>query len=404
VIQGIRVELNETAQKVSNRSQDGALRRVVGWARSQRFLYVLLVLLCVYGWAISRYAGRFEHKVSALICMGDHFCPPEKLPAGTFIFRNGVGYDGEFFYFMARDPFMNRGWSAHVDAPSYRYQRILYPLLVWAFSLGQPALIPLMLVLVNLGAVAAGTWFVARMLRHGGMSEWYSLFYAFQSGFLLAVFRDLCEPVALALAVGCLFFYGRGKWGWAAVFLSLAILARETMAVLIPLLVLDGLCFKREPRKALLLLAPLAPFALWQLFVSLRLGTPTWVEGQRNFGVPLAALIAHVKEVFFAGSGRPAAEKVYLAVFLSVAAMTPVFAVREIVRRRDEISLGLFGFSLMPFLMTQHVWVEPWSYGRVLVPGAVFLVLAFVRSKDRAYLLPLGLLSALFPVVLLWQL
>ena len=45
-----------------------------------------------------------------------------------------AGYDGQFNYAIAADPLHA---SPALDVPAYRYQRILYPLLVRALALGQ---------------------------------------------------------------------------------------------------------------------------------------------------------------------------------------------------------------------------------------------------------------------------
>ena len=54
----------------------------------------------------------------ALATLGTRFSEGD--PGGT------EGYDGQFSYYIARDPL--NGWQ-HCDVPAYRYQRILYPLL-----------------------------------------------------------------------------------------------------------------------------------------------------------------------------------------------------------------------------------------------------------------------------------
>src|SRR5947209_4900533 len=51
---------------------------------------------------------------------------------------NGVGYDGRFNYYIARDPLLHSGPPTYFDDAAYRYQRILYPLLAAVLALGQP--------------------------------------------------------------------------------------------------------------------------------------------------------------------------------------------------------------------------------------------------------------------------
>src|SRR5690606_1572891 len=73
----------------------------------------------------------------ALVTVGTRFDP-------TIFNTTEEGYDGQFNYFIARDPAGAPAFIAQgEDFPAYRYQRILLPALGWIFSLGgQPTLIP----------------------------------------------------------------------------------------------------------------------------------------------------------------------------------------------------------------------------------------------------------------------
>ena len=138
------------------------------------------------------------------------------------------GYDGQFAYFIARSP--ARGWQ-FCDVPAYRYQRILYPLLSWALALGRPGAVPWTLILVNLAAVAAGTWFTEQLLASHGASRWYALGYGLYGGIVAGLRLNLNEPLAYALAQA-------GLWAWAGrrirlstAMLALAGLAKETTLI-----------------------------------------------------------------------------------------------------------------------------------------------------------------------------
>ena len=119
-------------------------------------------------------------------------------------------------------------------------------------------------------------------------------------------------------------------------------------------------------------------------------------------GRPLQAILQHMRDVFSSDLHAPA-EKSYLALFLVASLTALLLAVWQSWRRRDVISFGFLGFSLMPLFMTHFVWVEPWSYGRVLLPGAVFLVLSFVWSRNRWHLVPLCMHALLFAVFMDWN-
>src|SRR3984893_1218035 len=66
---------------------------------------------------------------------------------------NAGAYDSQFFYYMALDPVNAR---YYMDANTYRYTRILYPMVARVLGLGQPGLMPDTLILVHWLALAGG--------------------------------------------------------------------------------------------------------------------------------------------------------------------------------------------------------------------------------------------------------
>ena len=99
-----------------------------------------------------------------------------------------LGYDGQFFLYIARDP---SGAVPYLDNASYRYGRIVYPLAARGLALGRQEAIPLALVVLNLLAVAVGTWAIAKWLRREQFPEWFALLYAAFPGVFFGVWRDL---------------------------------------------------------------------------------------------------------------------------------------------------------------------------------------------------------------------
>src|SRR4029450_2597304 len=64
-----------------------------------------------------------------------------------------IGYDGQFYYFLAADPVHGKDY---MDAPGIIYSRIGYPITARALSGGNPVLVPYMMVLVNILAAVPG--------------------------------------------------------------------------------------------------------------------------------------------------------------------------------------------------------------------------------------------------------
>jgi hypothetical protein len=150
------------------------------------------------------------------------------------------GYDGQFYYFLAVDPAHGKDY---MEQPGTVYSRIGYPMTVRALSGGNASLIPYLMILVNLAAAVGGTLAVAFILKRKQVSPWFALVYGFFPGLIVAVLRDLTEPLAFGLAAaGLAVFDPRSK---KRLFLSaglfgLALLTRETVA-LFPALLAAGL-------------------------------------------------------------------------------------------------------------------------------------------------------------------
>ena len=142
-----------------------------------------------------------------------------------------IGYDGQFYYFMAVDPKHGRDY---MDGPGVIYSRIGYPMTARALSGGNAALIPYMMVLVNILAAVGGTLAVAFFLKRRGLPPAWALLYGLFPGLILSVLRDLTEPLAFGLAAaGLLAFNPRSKLRLlaSAGLFGLAMLTRETVAL-----------------------------------------------------------------------------------------------------------------------------------------------------------------------------
>ncbi len=108
-----------------------------------RLIRPAYVVACIYLLFIGLDSLLHGHNALYYVHIGSRYALHELHGTG--------GYDGQFFYYIARDPLHAAPFLSH---PAYRYQRIVYPLLVAVLSLGQENLIPYMLLLVNFVAIA----------------------------------------------------------------------------------------------------------------------------------------------------------------------------------------------------------------------------------------------------------
>lgn len=361
---------------------------------------VILVIFAIYAVVIFLYAKKFNGNFSGFACIGDRFPAPGIVSAKTFVRPQSKGYDGQFFFFASHDPFIRKGAWKFMDVPAYRYQRIMYPWLAALFALGRPKVIPHSLVIVNVASILMGGFFVITMLKKQGMSPWYGLIYGFFSGFILCVLRDLSGPVAMGFMAGGLYFYSDRRFWLGALFLAGALLAREMLIIIILILLIYSAFIKKDRKELFCMSFSILPFLVWSGYVYLRLHDVPWRGGKGNFGLPFIGLLTYIQNLFRQPEGW--SEKLYLVIFLAVTFLSLLLAFREVLRSRNEVSLSLIVFSLLPIFMTDRVWVEPWSFGRVTLPLAVFLLLNFIRSRDKLYLIPLSGHMVLSVVTLWW--
>ena len=209
------------------------------------------------------------------------------------------GEDGTFCYRIALAP----GRLDGIDVPTYRYMRILYPMVARLLGLGQPALIPYTLVLVNYLAIIGGTLAVAAWLRRRNVSPWYALLYGCYPGLVLATAHDLTEPLAYGLVALAVYLFDYGAQGslkriiWSALAFALASLTRETTLVF-ALLYAAALLLRTKPlavalrRTTVFLLVACVPFTLYKIFLWQWLGTLGVPDTVLPQIVPFGGLIA----------------------------------------------------------------------------------------------------------------
>ena len=156
-------------------------------------LLVVLGLYLVFFWTR---LDMFDGDVSRFVVAGDLFVTAADAPSNLAILSDSDGYDGQFYYRLALTPFTSDMVSHGVSfdgGPAYRQQRIMYPLLAYLASLGQPLLAPMALVGVNLLSAALLGWLAGQLAQQYGCHALTGLGLALYPGLLLVFDRDLGE-------------------------------------------------------------------------------------------------------------------------------------------------------------------------------------------------------------------
>jgi len=292
----------------------------------------------------------------------------------------GVGYDGRFSYALATQEW---GSTENLDQPGYRYQRILYPLLVRLFSLGQVEAVPWVMLGLNLAAAGLGCAALGRLLQRRGASPWLALVFLLSLGFLLAMRMDLLEPLVLALAL----------WGWAlyeedrplpgVILLALSGLTKEVGLVFAAGLALWELLRKRPARAVGLFLSSVGPYLLWYVLLYQWFGTSATQINQSRLLFPFTGLV-YLKD--------PLSRGLVWVWVLAPAVLAGLAAAWEILRgwgkkMRPDAAL-LLGQAGLVAVMPAPTWEDPLAILRIGL-GLVAVVLVWLAGT-RPRLLPLA--------------
>jgi hypothetical protein len=220
----------------------------------------VLILCCVYCTIV---LSNHDWDVLTFVDIGSRFAEGD--PAGT------IGYDGQFTYYIATDPL---GAPARVDDPPYRYQRILYPLVVYVLSLGRAFLVPWVMVGVNVVALSVSAELLGRLLRQYVMSPIFGTTFVLWIGQVSSLRLSLNEPLCFMLVLWAIWWHRRGRYGLSTLAFSLGILAKEQALLFLIGAMLHHWLQGRRRQAVVQVLLSVMPYLLWQVVLCRWLGKP----------------------------------------------------------------------------------------------------------------------------------
>jgi len=232
---------------------------------------VLVALALVLGFVLVRLV--LATSVAGFTVAGDRFVDPALTPDRLPVTHESGGYDGQFVYRLALEPWTHQrtDYGIALDNPAYRQQRIATPVLAWAVGLLPGVSTVLAVLLVNVAALTVAAAFAVRLAVALGRHPLTGLVLAVPAGMPISLGRDLTEPVAWAAVLAGLWYARQRRWPATAAALTVAVLARETSLVVVAGLVAAQLwrLLSRDPRgnpRALAWLAvPAVTAVTWQL-------------------------------------------------------------------------------------------------------------------------------------------
>lgn len=351
----------------------------------------ILAALCVFLWTAARIHYAFRGNWTALFCTGAYFPPPPDLAAGTYLFSGG-GYDGQFYRYLAHDPFLQKGYAHYVDAPQLRFHRILVPLAAWLLAFGQQSWIDGAFVFVEMLFVALGVYWCARLFARRGRSPLWGLLFVAVPATLASFDRMLVDGPLVAFFAGFLLYSEEEHWGRVWLIAMLAALTRETGLLLIFALVVDRL-WRRDWRRAAWFASSGIPAFAWYLQLLMRLprDRPPSILAPPAWGL--------IRRLFWLRPYPDAALQWLLRVTDALAviglATSIVLAVCWLLRRRiDPVTLSIALFVALALVLgaPAHM-VDPFGFARPVSPLLLWIMIQAVSRRAWAALVPPLLVS-----------
>lgn len=360
-------------------------------SRSDSPLTPALIVAVLFSLFIFVKLYRANFDFSSFVVAGDVFCDSARVPRRLTVLKDSAGFDGQFYYRLALNPFTSQAaeFGITIDAPPLRHQRILYPLLIWAFSLGNPNVVPVMMVLINFASLCVMGWIGGAYAQALKRHALWGLFLPLYPGFLFTLSRDLVEILEITLLLGSLLLVRRGKPVSATLLLALAILTKETalLVAAAALLVYVYQKWKRNNAGTLMwyyFAIPMALFFVWQVTLLYNWGTfPLYASGNSNLGVPFHGSVSFLLDVA-AFQTRFQRQTFIELIFLMGFTFGILYHLRSTAASAQEIVSCLL-YGALAASLSRAVWVEDWTFFRAVSQfcalGTVIMIASRLKAK-----------------------
>lgn len=354
---------------------------------------LLFVLLQWFAVAV-HYQGQW----SALFCTGGlRPFPPSLAGENIYRFPEATGYDGQFYHYMAHDPFFQRDLVEYMDHPRLRYRRILVPALAHALTLGRQDYIDAAYFAVLAGFVVLGGYWLALYAHRAGYSLVWGLAFVAVPGVLVSANRMTIDVALVALCAAYVLHAEQSDWRLYLI-LALAVLARDT-----GLLLLAGHCtyllLQRSYRKAALCATAAAPAWLWMQFVHQHAPHTTAELSDWAYTYPIGGFLFQLLHPNAYPSAALVWQALDLAALLSMVVLVALILYRLVHLKTDLLDLHLYLWLLLVLILASlgpaqagPYW-QVFSYGRSLSPLLFFQALYHFQRNGTWRLALVGVIS-----------
>jgi hypothetical protein len=357
-----------------------------------------MVAVAIHAVELVAYVAAFHGDLSALVCVARERLgesPYEHIHIGFD--RNG--YDGQFYYAIARAPWRRLDFG--IDAPAIRQARILYPALSWLFSAGDAQRLLWAMPLVNLLAIGALAALGALVARDYGLSPWWGVLLPFAVNAGMPALRNLTDVMS-TLAVAALLIAWLRRWPWwAAVLCAAAALFSREQNVAVVLLVLLFVCQSsdRDRRWLFGLLSALLMWSVWLGVLRSYYGQWSLLPAGGNLGPPLVGMLYRWTHL----SGESRTFALFHILCMATLTLQLGLAIGLPWTRCDRmICLTALAGAGLAVLGGLSLYGDNWSYPRVFAWLPLGVGLACVQLRWRWPLIALSA-PALLPIAVLFR-
>lgn len=308
----------------------------------------------------------------------------------VYLFENSPGFDGQFYHYIAHDPFLRSYAKNYIDDPQLRYRRILIPLLAYALALGNHARIDPAYELVCLLSIGLGVYWSCRFARNAGVAAAWGLLFLAMPAVPITMDRLVVDGGLAALTAAFVYYSQSPSWKLFLV-LACAVLTRETGLVLV-VAYSASLAWRRQFQMAGLFLLSALPAILWFGYVQSKTVSKTYVTSL----IPLSAILQAVVHPPAYPPGTPFVAAVRFADYLALAGIVLAFglAIAWFVRQPSDpvrIAAALFAATGL-VLQRADLWQNVYNYGRLYTPMLVCLSAVTAQTRNPWLLIPIAMM------------
>jgi hypothetical protein len=350
-------------------------------------------VIAFLGWlafALARWQTWAAGHISLFIMAGHVYSGAAPLPHVP-----SKGYDGQFYYRLALNPFNwhKTAYGITMDS-NYRYTRIGYPLVAWIGSLGQHHLVPTVLVVVNLICVGIIGWLGGKFARESGRHALWGLLFAGYFGLVISVGRDTAEPLADACMLGGLLAYRHSRYVLAALLVAYGVITNEPVLVLAVAIALTRLymMYRRQARPGAADLVWVLPGAAYVVLQGIEHFVVKGKAGgladvKQNFTLPFQAMApALVRDFRLMSWTHLGMYDINLIEFIALAA----FVIAGLLVLRSTTApvherVAFAGFVLVEMVIASgQFWDSVFGDGRTYIDAFLLAVIMLLATPARS--------------------